>query len=129
MFENPVIAYNMIDKSQRKVYRLCSLREWEMSRFTGFLPYNQDDTRDGYFHLSLDHQVQKTAQKYYANIEDLQLLCLLIGDLGELLRVEANADGELFPHAYGPVPRAAVIFAKPVPITDGAYVFPKELFG
>lgn len=118
----------MTNKATKKVYRLCSLVEWEMSRFTGVLPINDDDIRDGFFHLSLEGQVKKIATKYYSKVSDLYILAILIDDIHDILRVEANKDGELFPHAYGPMPRSKVLFAKPVPSKDGVYHFPEELF-
>ncbi|MCF6292534.1 MAG: DUF952 domain-containing protein [Robiginitomaculum sp.] len=118
----------MTNKATRKVYRLCSLSEWEMSQFTGVLPINDDDIRDGFFHLSFEDQTKKIATKYYSQVSDLYILTILIDDISDILRVEANKDGELFPHAYGPMPRSKVLFAKPAPSKDGVYHFPKELF-
>ncbi|MBL4617130.1 MAG: DUF952 domain-containing protein [Robiginitomaculum sp.] len=118
----------MTNKATRKVYRLCSLSEWEMSQFTGALPINDDDIRDVFFHLSFEDQTKKIATKYYSQVPDLYILTILIDDISDILRVEANKDGELFPHAYGPMLRSKVLFAKPAPSKDGVYHFPKELF-
>jgi len=128
LIANMFITSFMTNKAMQKVYRLCSLAEWEMSQFTGVLPTNDDDIRDGFFHLSLDTQVKSTALKYYNQVPDLYILAILIDGIDDILRVEPNNNGEMFPHAYGTVPRSSVLSAKPVPKKNGIYHFPKELF-
>jgi len=118
----------MTNQNTHKIYRLCSLAEWELCQKTGILPYNQDDTQDGFFHLSRENQVKETALKYYMGTKDLYVLTISVDEIHNILQIEANKHGELFPHAYGLVPQSAVLSAKPVPLENGSYAFPKRLF-
>jgi len=118
----------MMDHSRNKLYRLCSQAEWETCELVGFIPYNKDDSRDGFLHLSVAGQVKGTALKHYAEVENLYLLGLSLAAVKPILRVEPSTHGELFPHAYGQVPVSAILFARPVPQQNGKYQFPPALF-
>ncbi|MBB4658182.1 DUF952 domain-containing protein [Parvularcula dongshanensis] len=85
------------------VYRLTSEEGWRTAKETGTLPWNADDERDGFFHLSGPEQVQDTARRHYG--EELGLLALGIPEkaLKAKLKREANDSGEAFPHYYGKV--------------------------
>ncbi|MCE9574024.1 MAG: DUF952 domain-containing protein [Deltaproteobacteria bacterium] len=63
--------------------------------------------REGFIHLSAPEQVARTAARFFAGVDDLVVLVIAIGDLRAVLRWEA-ADGELFPHPYGPIDPSTV---------------------
>ena len=90
------------------VYRLCTEADWAAAKSSGTLPWNADDERDGYFHLSYGAQAQGTARRHYAG--ELGLLALAIPKeaLGGKLKDEADEAGEAFPHYYGQVDAGAV---------------------
>ena len=90
------------------VYRLCSEEDWAAAKAAGTLPWNADDERDGFFHLSRGSQAQETARRHYA--DELGLLALAIPEaaLKAKLKDETNEDGETFPHYYGRVDADAV---------------------
>ena len=45
----------------------------------------------------------------------------------DALAWEPSRGGALFPHLYAPLTRADVRWAKPLPLQDGAHVFPDEM--
>ncbi len=64
--------------------------------------------REGFIHLSTEAQWQKTAARFFAGRTGLVLLAIDPERAGAEVRFEP-ADGELFPHLYGPLPLAAVL--------------------
>lgn len=62
---------------------------------------------EGFIHCSTAQQVARTANKFYAAQPDLVLLHIDTDLLAAELRWEA-ADGDLFPHIYGPLNLDAV---------------------
>ncbi len=67
----------------------------------------------GFVHCSFEDQVARTAARYYAG-RDVLLLEIDPDAVADLLRVE-EADGELFPHLYGPLELEAVLQVEPYP--------------
>lgn len=66
----------------------------------------------GYIHLSLAHQVDEVGSAYYADCADSVLLLTIDPKLlDDAVRLEPPTPeaAELFPHLYGPLPRAAVV--------------------
>lgn len=90
------------------VYRLCPEADWAAAKEAGTLPWNADDERDGFFHLSDGAQTQETARRHYSDELGLLALALPEAALADKLKREASPSGELFPHYYGEVPAGAV---------------------
>jgi len=83
--------------------------------------------REGFIHCSTRAQVLRTAARFFGGRSGLVLLCIDAERLGERLRYEA-ADGESFPHCYGPIPLEAIpavidLTCRP----DGSFELPPEL--
>lgn len=91
------------------IYHLALPEAWETALAQGFYDRStreQSLAEVGYVHASEAGQVSRTAAKFYA---DLPLVVLLtIDETGLDVRREP-ADGQLFPHVYGPVPVASVV--------------------
>ena len=85
------------------VYRLATEEDWAAARSVGTLPWNADDERDGFFHLSYGGQAQETARRHYGDALGLLALAIPESALGAKLRPETNGGGETFPHYYGKV--------------------------
>lgn len=68
----------------------------------------------GFIHCSFEEQVATTAERFYADRDDVLLLRIDRSRLEATVRVE-NLDGgdEQFPHLYGPLPVDAVTSAEP----------------
>src|SRR5262249_26240745 len=62
----------------------------------------------------------------FAGAEDLMLIAVDADALGDALKWELSRDGDLFPHLYGELPLAAVLWARPLPLgIDQRHVFPE----
>jgi uncharacterized protein (DUF952 family) len=82
---------------------------------------------EGFIHCSTRAQVLRTAARFFRGRKNLALLCIDSAALGATLRFE-TADGELFPHCYGPIPLHAIVAALDFPSQrDGSFELPDEL--
>jgi glutathione S-transferase len=71
--------------------------------------------QEGFIHCSFEHQIERTANAYYADVDELVLLEIDPAQLDAELVVEPpfpGADTE-FPHVYGPISLAAVTGTRP----------------
>src|SRR4051812_1943541 len=84
--------------------RITSPTEWGDERI--------DDEGEGFVHLSSEHQVVSTANRYYGGRCDLLLLVVDETKVGEI-RVEGG-----FPHLYAPLTADAVVDVVPFPCED-----------
>ena len=81
------------------------------------------DLEDGYIHISTAAQVAETAAKHFANEGGLTLLALEADDLGDKLVWEPSRGGALFPHLYRTLRQDDVVWARDLPLVDGAHRF------
>lgn len=110
------------------VYKICPRAAWDEACGTGHYSGSADDRRDGYIHLSAQHQVAATAAKYFRDQPDLVLVAIPTASLGTALVWEPSRGGDLFPHHYGPLPVAAAVAVMPLPLdTDGVPVIPETI--
>ena len=83
--------------------------------------------REGFIHCSTRAQVLRTAARFFGGRAGLVLLCIDAERIASLLRYEA-ADGEAFPHCYGPIPLEAIPAVIDFPCRpDGSFELPPEL--
>jgi uncharacterized protein (DUF952 family) len=83
--------------------------------------------REGFIHCSTRAQVPRTAARFFSGRTGLVLLCIDAERIAALLRYEA-ADGESFPHCYGPIPLEAIPAVIDFPCRpDGSFEMPPEL--
>lgn len=80
-------------------------------------------TTEGFVHLSAPHQVHRVADARFAGRDDLLLLVLDPDRLDvEVVWEDTAGEGEAFPHAYGSVPRSAVVAVHAYPAgPDGRF--------
>src|SRR5438874_2552071 len=102
------------------LYHICQRLDWEAAQAGG--EYRADSLEtEGFIHCSLIRQVLTTANRFYEGRQGLVLLVIDADRLTAEVRDEA-ADGDLFPHAYGPIPLDAVVSVSPfAPGTDGTF--------
>ena len=105
------------------LYHLALRGEWAEARRAG--SYRRS-TRGrslaevGFIHLSAAHQVEATAQRFYADLPSGELVLLSIdpqrlASAGlKVVYEPAPPSGELFPHLYGALPLEAVLLAQPL---------------
>lgn len=74
-----------------------------------------DAMRDeGFIHCCRAEQLAGVLERYYCNRNDLLLLTLDEAAVADVLREEdTTGRGELFPHLYGEIPRAAILTVAP----------------
>jgi len=109
------------------IYKILRSDEWVALQAQGETQGAPIDVADGYVHFSTAEQVLETAAKHFADAEGLVLLAYdetaMTGDL----RWEPSRGGALFPHLYGPLRHADMVWAKDLPLVDGAHQFPDNL--
>jgi uncharacterized protein (DUF952 family) len=108
------------------IYKICERALWREAERAGLFRGAPVDARDGFIHFSTAAQVRETAARHFAGAADLMLIAVETAALGGALRWEVSRGGDLFPHLYGPLPLAAVLWAKPLPLgSDRRHVFPE----
>lgn len=89
-----------------EILHITRKSDWRVAQTAG--AYSADSlATEGFIHCSTAQQVARTANKFYAGQSDLLLLHIDTDLLAPELRWEA-ADGDLFPHIYGPLNLDAV---------------------
>ncbi len=108
------------------IYKICSVELWREAERAGLFAGAPVDLADGFIHFSTAAQVAETAAKHFAGVTGQVLVAVDAGTLGEALKWEPSRGGALFPHLYGSLPMAAVLWVKPLPLgADGRHVFPE----
>jgi uncharacterized protein (DUF952 family) len=104
-----------------RVYKIMSQDEWASAMVAGTFDGSAVDRAEGFIHLSAADQVTETARRHFAGRDDLVLVAFEAEDLGEALKWEPSRGGALFPHLYGPLPTAASLEVRYLPLgADGA---------
>jgi uncharacterized protein (DUF952 family) len=108
------------------IYKICESALWREAERAGAFSGAAVDLRDGFIHLSTADQVRETAARHFTGAADLMLVAVDADALGGALKWEISRGGDLFPHLYGALPLAAVLWARPLPLGgDGQHVFPE----
>jgi uncharacterized protein (DUF952 family) len=110
-----------------RIYKILRPAEWAELERAGETAGAPVDEADGFVHFSTAAQVAETAAKHFAGEDGLVLVAVEADDLGPALKWEASRGGALFPHLYAPLRRSDVLWHAPLPLVDGAHVFPEEL--
>lgn len=78
---------------------------------------------EGFVHLSAPHQAHRVADARFAGRDDVLLLVIDPDRLDvDVVWEDTAGEGETFPHAYGSVPRSAVVAVHAYPAgTDGRF--------
>lgn len=92
------------------LYHLATPAEWERYQAAGAID-PASLVAEGFVHCSWGRQVGGTVAKHFDGVDALLALRLDPGALGEAALVEEDSygSGQAFPHAYGPIPAAAVL--------------------
>jgi uncharacterized protein (DUF952 family) len=104
---------------------ITTAAEWEAARASGAVtPPSLAEV--GFVHLSTPEQIALPANRFYAGRTDLLLLVLDPARIEVEVRFEPGMPDDpasmRFPHAYGPVPAAAVVAVVPYrPRPDGTF--------
>jgi uncharacterized protein (DUF952 family) len=68
---------------------------------------------DGFVHLSTPAQLAATVGRFFAEVRDVHVVIVDPSAVDIDLRWEEGEPGELFPHAYRPIPAASVVAVVP----------------
>ena len=89
------------------VLHVVPAAEWEAARAAGV--YAPASLRDaGFIHFCEQHQLAGVVARFFAGRNDLVVLVVRVDLLRAELRREP-ADGDVFPHLYGPLNLDAVV--------------------
>lgn len=110
-----------------RIYKLLRQPEWDALCQAGQTDGAPVDQADGFIHFSTATQLAETAARHFAGVEGLILAAFEADALGPALKWEPSRGGALFPHLYGPLRRADVIWHQPLPLAQGQHVFPGDL--
>jgi uncharacterized protein (DUF952 family) len=100
--------------------------QWEQAKLTGIY-YNNTLDSEGFIHCSTIQQVERTANKFFANQTGLVLLSIDSEKVQPEIKYEAVGE-EKFPHIYGALNTDAVIDAIAFPPdSNGNFKLPPEL--
>jgi len=116
----------MTDATERYVFHITERGAFAAALEAG--AYEAESLQaEGFVHCSTRAQVLRTAARFFGGRAGLVLLCIDSAPLGESLRYE-HADGEAFPHCYGPIPLEAIPAVIDFPCrADGSFELPQEL--
>jgi len=130
--DGPVVIRDcsvMINRKARApttIYKICSAELWRDAQRAGLFHGAPPDQRDGFIHFSTAAQVVETAAKHFAGAAGQVLVAVDAGLLDGALKWEPSRGGDLFPHLYGALPLAAVLWAVPLTLgAGGLHVFPE----
>ena len=110
-----------------KIYKILTSDQWRALEAEGETEGAPVDIADGFVHFSTAEQVQETATKHFAGQDGLWLLALDADGVGPALKWEPSRGGDLFPHLYGALRLADVVWAKPLPLAPDGHEFPGDL--
>jgi uncharacterized protein (DUF952 family) len=104
------------------VFHLALASDWEAARADGRYRVSTLGVtleQEGFLHASFAHQWEGVRDRYYADVVDPVVLLEIDPDLLDVALVVETPEGadEAFPHIYGPLPVAAVIDVRPVPLS------------
>ena len=108
-----------------RIYKIATRAQWDEAEGQGAFAGAPIDLKDGYIHFSTAAQARATAAKHFAGQDDLLLVAVETGGLGDALKYEVSRGGDLFPHLYAPLDLRHVVWVRPLPLDDdGTHRFP-----
>lgn len=108
------------------IYKIVPRPLWQEAQKAGVFKGAAIDLADGYIHFSTAAQVEETASRHFSGQDDLLLVAVDGGALGDKLVFEPSRGGDLFPHLYGELPLGTVLWETPLTLDDeGAHQFPE----
>ena len=109
------------------IYKIFRSPEWDHLQSKGVTSGAPIDVADGYIHFSTAEQAAETAAKHFAGEDGLWPLAVDADPLGPDLKWETSRGGALFPHLYRDLQRTDVLWARQLPLENGAHVFPEDM--
>ncbi len=113
--------------AQMLIYKIFRAEDWATLQTKGETRGAPVDLADGFVHFSTAEQAAETAAKHFAGADGLLLLAIDADALGDALKWEVSRGAALFPHLYRPLRLSDVLWARPLPLVDGAHRFPEDM--
>ena len=112
------------------IYRIADTQDSEAAQASGYFA-SADLAAEGFIHCCTAQQVAAVANRYYQGQEALVLLEIDETQVHVPLKWENLTNtGELFPHVYGRIPRAALVRCLAFkPDVDGRFSSPLADYG
>lgn len=106
------------------LYKIVPRALWREAEVTGRFTGAPVDVADGFIHFSDATTVAETAARHFAGLDDLLLVAVDAVATGAALVWEPSRGGALFPHLYGPLDLAHVLWVRALPLgADGRHAF------
>lgn len=107
------------------IYKICPAAAWAAAEAEGVFAGHGDDFRDGFIHFSTRDQLEETAGRHFAGKHGLVLVAVSAAACGEALKWEPSRGGELFPHLYGALDPACILWCRPLSLGPaGRHILP-----
>jgi uncharacterized protein (DUF952 family) len=110
----------------RVLYKIVDASAWNLAAAAGVFQGAAIDLKDGYIHLSTGAQAKETARLHFAGVANLVLVAIDETVVAQDLKWEISRGGQLFPHVYGTIDPAQILWVKALPWDGTAHVFPVE---
>jgi uncharacterized protein (DUF952 family) len=109
------------------IYKILRSDEWAALQDAGRTQGAPIDVADGYVHFSTATQAAETAAKHFNGVDGLFLVAVDADATGDTLKWEISRNNDAFPHLYREMTLQDVVWAQPLPLENGAHVFPAGL--
>jgi len=109
------------------IFKIFRSDEWAQLRRDGTTTGAPIDVADGYVHFSTATQAAETAAKHFNGVDGLFLVAVDADAAGDALKWEISRNNDAFPHLYREMTLQDVVWAQPLPLENGAHVFPAGL--
>lgn len=107
------------------IYKITPESLWREAVSHGRFEGAPIDLGDGFIHFSTHEQAETTARLHFSGQDNLLLVAVDAGLLGDKLVYEPSRGGALFPHLFAALDLSAVKWVKPLPLgDDGLHRFP-----
>jgi uncharacterized protein (DUF952 family) len=112
-----------------QVFKILDTNEWKAAQEAGVYSGSAADKTDGFIHLSTSAQLATTLTKHFAKADNLTLVAVDTDALSSALKWEPSSNGDSYPHLYGDLDLAAVLWSTAIPKRPGGvFVLPVQAF-
>ena len=110
------------------IYKIADAGEFADARDEGIYAGAPIDLQDGFIHFSTAGQLAETLRLHFRGRRGLVLAAVDTAGLGDQLRWEPSRGGALFPHLYGALEMASVLWTEGIDVDeDGNCRLPDRL--
>lgn len=90
------------------IYHIVTPENWEKQKSEA--EYEAESLQsEGFIHCSYENQLEAVLERYYKGVERILILTIDPGLLTSELIAEPSTGGEVYPHIYGKINRAAIV--------------------